>query len=122
MSRSDSIHPVSVAKVNDRDPQLRPKRSSQQQRWISDALARFALAALGRHAGRMRFVALNINAEPAVAVLVDDVLRSVIATRSDGAQICDVFAVLNPDKLRDIRLPAAAHPDETGPRNNRESS
>jgi hypothetical protein len=34
-------------------------------------------------------------------------LRSAITIRTDGAQICDVFGILNPDKLRGIQLPAA---------------
>jgi RNA polymerase sigma-70 factor (ECF subfamily) len=71
-----------------------------------EAVVRFALGALGRHASRLRFVALIINVEPALALLVDGKLRSVITIRTDGAQICDVFGILNPDKLRGIQLPA----------------
>lgn len=72
-----------------------------------DAVVRFALAALGRHAGQIDFVAVTVNAEPAIALLVDGRLYSVMTIRTDGVQICDVFAMLNPDKLRGIELPAA---------------
>jgi RNA polymerase sigma-70 factor (ECF subfamily) len=71
-----------------------------------EAVVRFALGALGRHAGHMHLVSLVINTEPALALLVDGQLRSVITVRTDGAHICDVFAILNPDKLRGIQLPA----------------
>jgi RNA polymerase sigma-70 factor, ECF subfamily len=73
-----------------------------------EAVVRFALAALGRHAHQMRFIALTVNAEPALGLMVEERLYSVMTIRTDGVQILDLFAVLNPDKLRGIELPAGA--------------
>jgi len=111
-----------TAAIRAQDKQELLELFSEETSWTSDGggkaraarrvirgrepVVRFALAALGRHAGRMSFVALTVNAEPALALLVDGRLYSVMTIRTDGLQICDVFAMLNPDKLRGIQLPA----------------
>jgi RNA polymerase sigma-70 factor (ECF subfamily) len=120
-----------TAAIRAQDKQELLKLFSEETSWTSDgggkaraarrvirgreAVVRFALAALGRHAGQLRFVALTINAEPALALLVDGRLHAVITIRTDGVQICDVFAMLNPDKLRGIQLPAAFPHDRVEP-------
>jgi RNA polymerase sigma-70 factor (ECF subfamily) len=112
-----------TAAIRAQDKQELLKLFAEETSWTSDgggkaraarrvirgreAVVRFALVALGRHGVQLRFVPLTINAEPALALQMDGRLQSVITIRTDGTQICDVFAVLNPDKLRGIQLPTA---------------
>ncbi len=62
-------------------------------------VARFAMGVLGRHLDRLTFEMNSVNGEPAIAVLADGKLFSVITVSTDGSRILDLFTVLNPDKL-----------------------
>jgi RNA polymerase sigma-70 factor, ECF subfamily len=64
-----------------------------------ERVALFALGVLGRHADRFEFEMISVNREPALAVQAEGKLVSVIAVRTDGARILDVYTVLNPNKL-----------------------
>ena len=65
-----------------------------------DLVVRFALGALGRHFSHgLAFEPTSANGEPALALRLEGRLISIIAVRTDGARILDVYSVLNPDKL-----------------------
>jgi RNA polymerase sigma-70 factor (ECF subfamily) len=71
----------------------------------SDAVARFALAVIGRHADEATFRPVNVNGERGVALYFGAHLVSVMTIRTDGARILEIFATLNPDKLSQIGAP-----------------
>jgi RNA polymerase sigma-70 factor (ECF subfamily) len=71
----------------------------------SDAVARFALAVIGRRADEAAFRHVNVNGESGIALYFGERLVSVMAIRTDGARILDVFCSLNPDKLSQIGVP-----------------
>ena len=71
-----------------------------------ERVVRFALAVLGRHADRFAFEMTSVNGEPALALLAEGKLFSVITVRTDGMRILDVYTVLNPDKLGAPAAPA----------------
>ena len=71
----------------------------------SDAVARFALAVIGRHAREATFQHVNVNGETGLALYFGGQLLSVMSIRTDGARILDVFSTLNPDKLSQIGVP-----------------
>lgn len=71
-----------------------------------ERVARFVLAVLGRHTDRFGFEMTSVNGEPALAVLTEGKLFSVITVRTDGMRILDVYTVLNPDKLAAPAAPA----------------
>ena len=50
------------------------------------------------------FRQVAVNGEPGVAVFYKGQLFAVLTIRTDGARILDVFAILNPDKLRAVRF------------------
>jgi RNA polymerase sigma-70 factor (ECF subfamily) len=64
-----------------------------------ERVALFVLGVLGRQADRFEFEMISVNREPALAVQAEGKLVSVIAVRTDGARILDVYTVLNPNKL-----------------------
>lgn len=64
-----------------------------------ERVVRFALAALGRHLDSLAFEVTSVNGEPALATRDDGKLFSVITVRTDGTQLLDAYAILNPDKL-----------------------
>jgi RNA polymerase sigma-70 factor (ECF subfamily) len=68
-----------------------------------ERLVRFALAVLGRHTDVFAFEMTSVNGEPALAVVAEGKLFSVITVRTDGMRILDVYTVLNPDKLNSPR-------------------
>jgi RNA polymerase sigma-70 factor (ECF subfamily) len=70
-----------------------------------DAVARFLLGVLGRHAADLRFERVNVNGETGLALHFGEHLISVMSIRSDGARILEVFATLNPEKLSQIGVP-----------------
>jgi RNA polymerase sigma-70 factor, ECF subfamily len=71
----------------------------------NDAVARFALGVIGRHAREATFRQVTINGETGLALYFNAQLLSVMAVRTDGARILDVFATLNPEKLSQIGVP-----------------
>jgi RNA polymerase sigma-70 factor, ECF subfamily len=70
-----------------------------------DAVARFVLAVIGRHAAELRFERVNINGETGLALQLGEHLLSILSIRTDGARILEVFATLNPEKLSQIGVP-----------------
>ncbi|HEV2701658.1 MAG TPA: RNA polymerase sigma-70 factor [Steroidobacteraceae bacterium] len=64
-----------------------------------ERVARFVLAVLGRNMDRLAFETTLVNGEPALALLAQGQLFSIITVRTDGARILDVYTVLNPNKL-----------------------
>jgi RNA polymerase sigma-70 factor, ECF subfamily len=70
-----------------------------------DAVARFALGVIGRHASHATFRTVNVNGESGLALYFGGQLISVMSIRTDGFRILDVFSTLNPDKLSQIGVP-----------------
>jgi RNA polymerase sigma-70 factor, ECF subfamily len=64
-----------------------------------DSVVRFAMGVLGRHADRLEFRLVTVNAEAGIAVYLDGRLLVVISMQIDGSRILAVYSVLNPDKL-----------------------
>lgn len=67
-----------------------------------ELVVRFALGVLGRHMDRLAFEPTSVNGEPALAIRLHATLISVVTVRTDGAQVLDVYTVLNPSKLNAI--------------------
>lgn len=65
----------------------------------ADSVARFAAGVYRKIIPYIAFRHIVVNGEPGVAVMYQGQLFCVITIRTDGAQILDVFAILNPDKL-----------------------
>jgi RNA polymerase sigma-70 factor (ECF subfamily) len=53
----------------------------------------------------IEFRPVTVNGEPGRAALYQGKLFSVMTIRTDGQRILDVYVVMNPDKLRTVRLP-----------------
>ena len=68
-----------------------------------ERVARFVLAVLGRHTDKFVFTPVRINGEAGLAIEADGRVFSVISIGTDGERILDVFTVLNPDKLPQLR-------------------
>ena len=64
-----------------------------------ERVVRFVLAVLGRYMDRLTFAATSVNGEPALALLAEGKLFSIITVRTDGVRILDAYTVLNPKKL-----------------------
>ena len=62
-------------------------------------VAKFAIAVIGRYGDRFQVKPVTVNSEPGLALYGDGQLISIITVATDGAQILDVFCVLNPEKL-----------------------
>ena len=51
------------------------------------------------------FRLVTVNEEPGFAVFMHGQLFSIMAIRTDGRRILDVCNVMNPDKLRGVKIP-----------------
>lgn len=71
----------------------------------NEAVTSFVLGVLGRRAHEATFQHVNVNGETGLALYWQGQLISVLAIRTDGARILDVFSVLNPQKLSQIGVP-----------------
>jgi RNA polymerase sigma-70 factor (ECF subfamily) len=69
-------------------------------------VARFATGVYRKLIDETLFRPVAVNGEPGYAVLYRGKLLSVLTIRTDGRRILDVYSIMNPDKLRDVRLPA----------------
>jgi RNA polymerase sigma-70 factor, ECF subfamily len=69
-------------------------------------VARFATGVYRRHLPLMTFRPVTVNDEPGYAVFHAGRILSVLTIRTDGHRILDVYAILNPDKLKGFELPA----------------
>jgi RNA polymerase sigma-70 factor, ECF subfamily len=68
-----------------------------------ERIARFVLGVLARPRHRLEFLPAIINGEPGLVLRRDAEGFAALSVSTDGAQIVDVFVVLNPDKLRFAR-------------------
>ncbi|HZD51701.1 MAG TPA: RNA polymerase sigma factor SigJ [Woeseiaceae bacterium] len=66
----------------------------------AERIARFATGVFRNAVGRLEFRVVSVNGEPGLAALVDGQLVSIVSIRTDGQRILDVYAILNPEKLR----------------------
>lgn len=69
-----------------------------------ERIARFVAGIFRRLAGAVEYRFVSVNGEPGFALLVNGQLLSVVTIRTDGQRILDVYAILNPDKLRHVRI------------------
>ena len=67
-------------------------------------VARFATGVFRKVIEEIDFRPIAVNREPGYAVLYRGQLYAVLTIRTDGRRILDVYSILNPDKLRDVRL------------------
>jgi RNA polymerase sigma-70 factor (ECF subfamily) len=70
----------------------------------AERIARFATGVFRKAADRVEFRTVSVNGEPGLAALLDGNLFSIISIRSDGQRILDLYAVLNPEKLRHVQI------------------
>lgn len=66
----------------------------------AQSVARFAAGVYRKIIAHIVFRPITVNGEPGIGVMYHGQLFCVITIRTDGARILDVFAILNPDKLR----------------------
>jgi RNA polymerase sigma-70 factor (ECF subfamily) len=104
-----------VAAVQAQDREALLALFAQEATWTSDGggktraalkvvrgrerVVRFVLGVLGEHAESFTFAPITVNNEAGVALRLGGELFSVIAARTDGVRILDIYTVLNPDKL-----------------------
>jgi RNA polymerase sigma-70 factor (ECF subfamily) len=62
-------------------------------------VARFATGVFRKLAARIDFRVVLVNGEPGLASFLDRRLFAVMAVRTDGRRILDVYSILNPEKL-----------------------
>jgi RNA polymerase sigma-70 factor (ECF subfamily) len=67
-------------------------------------VARFATGVYRRHLSDIAFRPVKVNDEAGYAAYYAGRLLSVLTIRTDGRRILDVYALLNPDKLRGLGL------------------
>jgi RNA polymerase sigma-70 factor (ECF subfamily) len=70
----------------------------------ADRVTRFLIGVFRHSVHEFDYRLLSVNREPGLAMLVRGQLLSVVTFRTDGQRIQDAFAVLNPDKLRHVRI------------------
>ena len=70
----------------------------------ADKLAKFGANIFRKYIDDLTFKAVMVNGEPGHAVFYRGELFSVTTFRTDGRKILDVFTVMNPDKLRQVKL------------------
>jgi RNA polymerase sigma-70 factor (ECF subfamily) len=70
----------------------------------AERIARFATGVYRHALDRLEFRVVSVNGEPGLAALVDGQLLSIVSIRTDGHRILDVYAILNPEKLRHVQI------------------
>jgi RNA polymerase sigma-70 factor (ECF subfamily) len=70
----------------------------------AERIARFATGVYRHVLDRLDFRVVSVNGEPGLAALVDGQLLSIVSIRTDGQRILDVYAILNPEKLRHVQI------------------
>ena len=70
-------------------------------------VARFATGVWRRHVADLSHRAITINGQAGLLMYFRDQPVSTIAIETDGVRIFAVYAVLNPDKLKDLPSPYA---------------
>lgn len=69
----------------------------------AEKVARFATGVYRKLRSELTFRPVSVNEEPGLAAYWGEHLVSVLAIRTDGEKIVDVYSILNPEKLRDVR-------------------
>src|SRR5688572_27148619 len=72
----------------------------------AEHVARFATGVYRRHLSEITFRPVTVNDDAGYAAFYAGRLLSVLTIRTDGRRILDVYALLNPDKLRGLDLGA----------------
>lgn len=70
----------------------------------ADRIVRLLLGLSRRFVAGTELRTVDVNGEPGLALLQGGVLRAIWSIHTDGLCVLDVFVVLNPDKLRAVRL------------------
>jgi RNA polymerase sigma-70 factor (ECF subfamily) len=76
----------------------------------ADRVARFALGVL-RLAHHFEFRPIEVNGEPGIALVHEGKPFSIMSIRTDGVRILEVYAILNPAKLRGVDLSQTSAPN-----------
>ncbi|HUQ09226.1 MAG TPA: RNA polymerase sigma factor SigJ [Steroidobacteraceae bacterium] len=74
----------------------------------ANTVARFGAKIFRKYLHDLEFRPVIVNGEPGRAALYQGQLLSVMTLRTDGHRILDVYSMLNPDKLRLVKLDAPA--------------
>ena len=122
------VHPAAKARLLDglvhavqtRDKDALLALLAEESTWTSDGggktraalkqirgaskVARFATGVFRKVLEEIDFRPIAVNGEPGYAVFYRGQLFSVLTIRTDGRRILDVYSIMNPDKLRDVRL------------------
>ena len=67
-------------------------------------VARFVIGVWRRYLDLATHHFVSINGEPGIVMCVGGEPKSVMSIETDGVRILAVYAVLNPDKLKDIAI------------------
>jgi RNA polymerase sigma-70 factor (ECF subfamily) len=67
-------------------------------------VARFATGVYRKIIRDIEFTHVTVNGEPGLASFYKGELYSVMSINTDGRRILDVYAIINPDKLRDVQV------------------
>lgn len=70
----------------------------------ADRIARFVTGVFRKLVDHVEFRPVTVNDEPGLAALVNGQLFSIMSIRTDGRRILDVYAILNPEKLRHVQI------------------
>jgi RNA polymerase sigma-70 factor (ECF subfamily) len=81
-------------------------RAARRQIRGAHKVARFATGAFRKVIDEIDFRRITVNGEPGYAVFYREHLFSVLTIRTDGRRILDVYSIMNPDKLSDVRVSA----------------
>ncbi len=120
-ARARLLHGL-VEAVQAQDPPALLKLLSDDATWISDGggkakaakkivhgaehVARFATGVYRRHLSQITFRPVTVNDEAGYAAFYAGRILSVLTIRTDGRRILDVYAILNPDKLKGLEISA----------------
>jgi RNA polymerase sigma-70 factor (ECF subfamily) len=79
-------------------------RAARKQIRGAHKIARFATGVFRKVIDEIDFRPITVNGEPGYAVFYREHLFSVLTIRTDGRRTLDVYSIMNPDKLRDVRV------------------
>lgn len=79
-------------------------RAALKMIYGAERIARFVTGVFRHSVENLDYRVVSVNGEPGVAMLVSGELHSIVSFRTDGRQIHEVYAVLNPDKLRHVEI------------------
>jgi RNA polymerase sigma-70 factor (ECF subfamily) len=79
-------------------------RTARKVIYGADRIVRLLLGLSRRYLHRAVFRTVIVNGEPGLAVMEGDRLQAIWTIRTDGVRLLDVYNVMNPDKLRAVRL------------------